>query len=139
MARKRTEWIARVSDPVANTTSLVHMIQTDDMEKPEELRRVTLHFEKVAAGNVENFKFHGAEARLGDTTAQSAGTTVAAKLDDAQKLIDHYESGAESWEMRAAKRTVDPEALLKKLLESNPELLAQYAENAAAAIAARQG
>lgn len=139
--RKRTEWIDRTINEAAGTYTMTAVRQTDDMDKPEpiaDIAPVVFTFAKAAAPMRVYAEMHGWAARIGDVVAQSAGTTAAAKLADAKALVDHYESGAESWTLKATRTKADPEAMLKDLLATaDPEKLAKIIADAQAAIAAK--
>lgn len=138
MTRKRTEWIARTIDETAGTLTLQPTRQTEGMDKPEAVGEpLVFTFAKASRAMRDYAEMHGWAARIGDVLAQSAGTTTAEKLADGKALIDHYEGGAESWNVKGTKKAVDPTAMLAQLLANDPEKLAAIIAQAQAAAQAK--
>lgn len=124
--RKRTEWIARTIDEAAGTVTLQTMRQLPTDDKPSTVGDpIVFDTAKASDANRRYAMLHGFSARVGDTLAQSAGTSTADKLDAARAMVAHYESGAESWNLKATRKPIDPEAMLANLLATmDPEKVA---------------
>lgn len=136
--RKRTEWLARTIDEAARTITVQPMRQTADMDKPAAFGEpVVLRMDDCTEEVRGYAALHGMTQRLGDAAAQSAGTSIEAKLKDVRELADYYMGGATSWDRRATRTKVDPEAMLAKLLANDPEKLAAIIAAAQAAVDAK--
>ena len=124
--KKRTDWIARTIDEKARVITLQPMHQGPEDDKPTAVGlAVTFDPTKASAANRAYAELHGWSARIGDVMAQDAGTSIADKLAAARKIVDHYESGSEEWNLRTARTKVDPEAMLADFLANNPDKLAE--------------
>lgn len=123
--RKRTDWIARTIDEAARTITLQPMHQDADADKPTAVGDPIVFHADLASDECRAYAvLHGFTQRLGDAMAQSAGTTIAEKLDAARDLVTHYESGAKEWNLKATRTKADPDKMLADLLANDPEKLA---------------
>jgi len=131
---KRTNGIERVIDETRLTITATAWTQpSDDMPKLYG-RSVTLHVPLCSDAVIDYGALHGLSKRLEDTAAKSAGTSLDAKLDDVQELVTHYESGADSWNVKGGRVKVNVDDMLAKLLANDPTRLAQIVAAAQAAI-----
>ena len=139
--RKRKEWIARTINEAVGTITLQAMRQVADDEKPVAVGDALVFDTTKASNAVRQYAtLHGFTQRLGDATALSAGATLEEKFDAARQLVEHYESGAESWNLKASRAKVDPEAMLAQLVATlPPEKVAEIVAAAQAKLANAQG
>jgi len=134
---KRKEWIEREIDEVRQTITATAMRQEADDQPKIAGRQVVFHTVLASEENAVYAMLHGFSKRCEDVCAQSAGATIDEKLDGLQGLVDHYESGAESWTLKGTRKPVNVDNLLATLLANDPARLEKIMAAAQAAIDAK--
>jgi len=131
---KRTNGIERVIDETRLTITATAWTQPSDDQPKVYGREVVLHVPLVSDTVIDYAALHGLSKRLEDAAAKSAGTSLDAKLDDVQELVTHYESGADSWNVKGKGKAVNVDDMLAKLLANDPTRLAAIMAAAQSAI-----
>ena len=112
--------------PDAEGKALAFMVNVGTDEHPQHVH-MTLDLARLSPHNREYAVLHGMKARIVDSAAlpfnklENRYPTALEKADAMRRLVDHYNSGSDSWTLHTAARDDGGGLLFRALMAERPE------------------